>query len=603
MGTDAVQRDLVVFALPGVQSFIEETRSTSEVSAASQIYAALAAKVIESFRDRGDADVILPDYRAEDSPADAGFVPGIPNRIVVSLPVGTGAEAARGAAEAADAAWRGWLADVLGSGRVPDTPGFPRAQWVCVSPASDYASQWSQAQRLLSGRQLVRDFPAVPEEAWRNRQLCTLAPRWPAEDKPPPGVPAHERLLKLSAAGWVKRRWHRLDRKGGFPSTASIASAPYRLAAVAALGNEAVADAVRRLGEAAGQIPDAAPETAVPGLAGVRGAGRWLATSGGPWVYPDSWQLESVAREAGLYRPGRDAEVPADVRELLEPVVQAGRRAAQDLRDAVPAEVPLARYLAVVVQDLDSMGLFLSGRAASLGKEKIIISRNEHRRVSQELLGVAEAQRATLREQEMLGVPVYAGGDDLLACVPAATAIEAAERCHDAVPQSLPSPSTAVLFFHYHASIQRAMAEARLLLHDAKRHVEGKHALAVGYLRRSGAVAMSIQPWTGPGGASSGVLFRRFGRGVAGQLSPRLVTDLERDAGELAALRAENEKRYVAELARLVRRHTDGGRAAAAEAVEALDWLGLRERLDGDAGVARPQVAARVGVFLRQEAR
>lgn len=49
MGTGAAQgdfRDLVIFALPGVQSFIEETRSTCDVSAASQICAALAAKVV-----------------------------------------------------------------------------------------------------------------------------------------------------------------------------------------------------------------------------------------------------------------------------------------------------------------------------------------------------------------------------------------------------------------------------------------------------------------------------------------------------------------------------------------------------------------------------
>jgi hypothetical protein len=608
VGTSAAQgdtRDLVIFALPGVQSFIEEARSTSDVSAASQIYAALAAKVIESFSGRGDTDVILPDHRAEDSPAVGMSVPGIPNRIVLSLPSGSGANAAEDAAKAANRAWRGWLADVMGPGNAPETPGFPRLQWVCVEaePGSDYVSQWDQAQRLLAGRQLVRDFPLVPDGQWRNRELCALAPRWPAQDEPPPGIPAHEQNLKLSGVGWVKHRWHRLNKLDGFPSTASIASAPYRLAVLGNLENQAVGNAARRLLDAVSKIPGTVPETAVPGLAGTRGAGRWLATSGGPWVYPGSWQLESVAREAGLYRPGRDPEVPASTRQRLEPVIQDGSRAAQDLLDAMPADVPLARYLAVVVQDLDSLGLFLSGKVPDQRGQGITVSRDGHRRVSRELLGVAEAQRAVLCEQSLLGVPVYAGGDDLLAFLPASTALEAAQRCHDAVSLSLTFASTAVLFFHYHASIQRAMSEARLLLKEAKKRVEGKHALAIGYLRRSGATAMSIQPWTGRDGASSVALFRRFARGGAEQLSPRLVTDLERDAGELAALRAENEKRYVAELARLVRRHTDGGTPVTAEAVEALDWLGLHERLDGNAGVARPQVAARVGVFLRQEAR
>jgi hypothetical protein len=604
--------DLVIIALPGVQSFIEETRSTSDVSAASQIYAALAGRVVESLHGGGDVDVIFPGSPVTADASRGGGssgVPGIPNRIVASLPAGTGVAAAGKAVNAAGSAWRGWLSDVLGAaGGIPETPGFPRLQWVCVPAVpGGYREQWDQAQRLLTARRLVRDFPAVPDEQWRRRVLCTLSPRWPAEEKAPPRVPAHEKDLKLSAVGWVKHRWHHISGQDGFPSTASIASAPYRLAVLRQLGNEAVRDAARRLQAAAGQVPGTSPETAVPGLAGQRDADRWFATSGGPWVYQDTWQLDSLAREAGLFRPGRDAEVPASVRQQLEPVVEAGRKAARDLGDAVaalPGEMPpLARYLAVVVQDLDSMGLFLSGKGRSQDGKTISISEDEHRRVSQELVDVAAVQRAMLCDEVLLGVPVYAGGDDLLAFVPASTALAAAERCHDVIVPSLPSASTAVLFFHYHASIQRAMAQARSLLKDAKKHVEGKHALAVGYLRRSGASAMSIQPWAGQDDASSTGLFGLFARGGAQQLSPRLVSDLERDAGELAALRAVSEKRYRAELARLIRRHTEGGEAVTSAAVDALDWLGLHERLEGGTGAARPQVPARVGVFLRQEAR
>jgi hypothetical protein len=44
-------------------------------------------------------------------------------------------------------------------------------------------------------------------------------------------------------------------------------------------------------------------------------------------------------------------------------------------------------------------------------------------------------------EQAPLDMSVYAGGDDPLAFVPASTALDAAQRCHDTVPQSLPSVS------------------------------------------------------------------------------------------------------------------------------------------------------------------
>jgi hypothetical protein len=133
--------------------------------------------------------------------------------------------------------------------------------------------------------------------------------------------------------------------------------------------------------------------------------------------------------------------------------------------------------------------------------------------------------------------------------------------------------------------------------------VPGKHGLAVGYLRRSGASAVSIQPWPGPGNQDSAGLFGLFARGKEGRLSPRLAADLQRDADELAGLARVSERLYLAELGCLVRRHTgkeSGGGAAGAGIAEALDWLGRHEYAPD--GVPGPHAAAQVGVFLRQEA-
>jgi CRISPR-associated protein Cmr2 len=212
-----------------------------------------------------------------------------------------------------------------------------------------------------------------------------------------------------------------------------------------------------------------------------------------------------------------------------------------------------------------------------------------------------------LKTEQLLAVPVYAGGDDLLAFAPASTAIDAAQACHAEIPPTLPTASTAVLFFHYHASIQQAMRQARSLLEHAKEAVRGKHALAVGYLRRSGVGAASIQPWTAQDG-SSAELFGLFAREREPRLSPRLLADLQRDAGELAGLAEVSERLrrplYAAELTRLVRRHAgadaSGHREAIGQIAGALDWLGRNERGRRPPG---PQLAARVGVFLRQEAR
>lgn len=634
------QDDLVVVALPGVQQFIAEARSTSDVAAASGIYSALAEQAIAVFRDHADGTLVLP-ARAE-APAGApglrdGAKPGMPNRVVALFPAGTGTGAARQAAHAVEEAWEAFVRQALRLGDsdpVPQTPGFPRVQWVCV-PAMQggYETQWREAHRLLAARRRVRDFAAVPQEQWRRRALCSLAPRWPAEPAAPPGVRDQDKNTPLSAVGWVKRQW----RKAGFPSTASIASAPYRQEVLRRLDDPEVSAAVHNLMDAVDRLVGAArglggrPETPVPGLEPLvpdSGQGQRFAISGGPWVYPDRWQAESLARQAGLLgtaREPRTAREAQEARERIRPLAEAGRKATRGLLEVMGEQgsmPPLASYLAVVVQDLDGMGLFLSGRAGSGEGKKIEVNPNEHGRVSRDLLRVAARQDAALRKDTLLGVPVYAGGDDLLAFTPASTALAAAQECHDAIPPSrLPHASTAVLFFHYHASIQHAMSEARKLLDEAKDRVPGKHALAVGYLRRAGVREASIQPWPGRDEKSSAELFGMFGAGRG--LSPRLVADLERDADELASLLDNSETVYQAELARLVRRHTKSGPGPVTagrgdedgQAARALDWLGRHEcapRESGRAGrvrpqvaegAARPHVAARVGVFLRQEAR
>jgi hypothetical protein len=71
-------------------------------------------------------------------------------------------------------------------------------------------------------------------------------------------VPRHDKDAKLSAVGWVKRTWRRVHDDNGFPSTTSIASAPYRQGILASLADETVAAALSALAQAA-QVIDAPP--------------------------------------------------------------------------------------------------------------------------------------------------------------------------------------------------------------------------------------------------------------------------------------------------------------------------------------------------------
>lgn len=594
------ERDLVIVALPAVQRFITEAKTTSDVASASEIYSALAERVVAVFQERPGHDLVLP---AGTAAAPDLRAPGMPNRAVARFPEGTGAAAAAAASVAVHDMWRDWLRRALRpkDGVLPPTPGFPKIQWVCVPPDPDgYPAQWKKAQRLLDARKRVRDFAPVPEEEWRRRALCSLSPRWPAEPKAPPRTPRHDRESKLSAVGWVKRSWRRENGREGFPSTSSISSAPYRQAVLRELGgSDEIRQAVEAL-EKAAVILEAPPETPVPGLLiPDSGVGRWLGRSGGPWVYPDRWQRDTLVRQAPDADPAR-----------LARAADAGAAAARGLRTLMAERgVPLTSYLAVVVQDIDGMGRFLGGTEAvnAAGEKiKILVSPNEGRRLSRVLVTLAEEQSGLVRDPDLLGVPVYAGGDDLLAFVPAATALRAAERANRAIPADLPTASTAVLYFHQSSSIQHAMSTARRLLDEAKEKVPGKHGLTVGFLRRSGTSESTVQPWRGPDERSTAALLGVFAGDAGHPLSPNLATDLARDADELAGLLEASDRVYRAELGRLVRRHSGGPASAgtAQEAADALYWLGTRERgHDEDAGEKPgPHIAARVAVFLRQEA-
>jgi hypothetical protein len=142
-------------------------------------------------------------------------------------------------------------------------------QRACV-PASvgGYHEQWRQAQRLLAARRRIWDFTGIPDDGWRQHALCSLAPRWPAEDSAPPGVPPHDEDTALSLVGWMKRRWAYLNDEDGFPSTASIASAPYRGAVLEHLADEDVRAALADFARAARAV-ETAPEAPVPGLAAI----------------------------------------------------------------------------------------------------------------------------------------------------------------------------------------------------------------------------------------------------------------------------------------------------------------------------------------------
>lgn len=561
--------DLVVISLSGVQVFITESRTTADVANASDIVGRLASLVAARF---SDEELVIP---------HSARVPDVPNRIVALVAPGTGTERAREAVAAARQAWASWVERLFSSAR--ETPGFPDLMWAVAPAPGDYASQWEQVHTTLAARKRVRTFDFT-EAA--DVGPCSLAPRWAAERKAPQGVPDHEQDQVLSAAGWVKRRWHAhpalpSSSTTGFASTSSIASTPYRIRVLQAWDLPGVRQNAVALHDAARAVMGTDRfrfrEAPVPAVRLHRREGeiaRWWENGAGPCVWPDAWQEERLIREYGV---GGHQVDPAAIRR--------GRAAATALQESLGVEPN--PYYAVVVADLDGLGKVLSADPDPA----------RHRALSLRLGELAREQRREVEEGQ--GVAVYAGGDDLLAFVPAATALEIAAACRGRAGSDPATLSCAVLFVHHNGSLRQAILQAQELLADAK-SVPGKNAVAVGYLTGSGSRAATVRPWEAHPVGDALQALRTFRPAdalhAAGGLSPRLLNDLYRERWALADLASVDRGRvYAKEVARLVVRH--GG---SEEDARVLVGLGACEHAASEWAPV-PLEAAKVAVFLRRQ--
>jgi CRISPR-associated protein len=593
-------RDLVMITLAGVQRFISESRSTADLHAGSSIVSELAVRMVKSaLKFDADVDLVLPSPEAKGS---------TPNRLVVRVAAGKGADLAEHMAGAARGAWREYevrpwqprgdnatwetspaiLANATDAATaVPRTPGFPAIQWVAVPSAeAGYEAQWDRAAAALRARKHIRDFAFAPVDQMR---MCSLTGRWTAMPEPPDGAWNVRRNEQLSVAGHAKRAFSRKARQG-FPSTWSIASAPYRAAIIeAAARDEGLRAAVEnlrnylndflgaveqqdsaKLGRRSGQ-PPGMPSSDDRVL-------TWLREAEGAWCAPSTWDAATLRYRYDL-EGIPDEDYCGAVRDEASKL--AGVAAHRGL-------APLTSYLAVVVQDADRMGVRLGRFPRDCDPLKW------HNDVSAALATAARRQRDTIEAPGSLGKVVYAGGDDLLALVPAATALSSVRAANAAFCEVMgkvldePTASAAIVFFHAAWPLQSAIEAARRLLEEAKD--AGRPGLGLAVLRRGGERNRLVLPWADPADGRTPMLshVETLASSLGGEdagLSGRLAAGLERDQ---AALDTLGPTWLARELSRRCLRH--GGDAAAGEALLALsyeDAMGRRRVPDAAVTVAR----------------
>lgn len=598
----------VALTIGGVQEFIGAARRTIDLWTASRLMSHLSQAAAEAI----GGQLVLPGPTA----SGAAF----PNRVVATVPVGTAAERAEAGAAATRRRWNELATAVhglnAGDGKLaPSLATFPDVRWVAWEPPEGSTGDLIEAWRLLGealvARKRAHTFPAY---TGLGRQVCSLCGLRDRCD--PPGGLNRRRGEELCAVCAVKRDAKALSHSLGdslvrFPSTASIASAPFRRRVIDALalpesaGLQAAMEkhrqAVEALRTAFPALSVSTPHGAYPGLDTSTGAraGQAKATASdwasldGTWCYPDSWSVESIKREL-------PSDPPPDKVEALTKACSNGRTALSHLMSELLALTDVsstpATYLALLAQDADHMGDRIRLGLAGAQYDPAAWLRD----VSTALMASADKQSSAV--EGLLGRTVYAGGDDLLALLPLSSALEAAGTCNQLfldrlrplVPRA--SASAALLCFHISYPLQEAVQRARDALHEAKG--AGRDRLAVVVLRRGGERARTMLPWEQRGRSAAGTL-AGLAAGFGAGLSAGLMTDMAAERHGLAGLSGPT-RGHRQELARLVGRH---GPSHLLDLVNHLEPLkprgGPLGPEDIDAWVDGLQVAR----FLSQEAR
>lgn len=406
-----------------------------------------------------------------------------------------------------------------------------------------------------------------------------------------------------------------------FPSTYSIASAPFRWRLMHALEGWPARDRVA-LQRAAERWVRAVndllredclsftpPGNLLPGLSIRRPpVPAEVLTLDGQWFYESSYQAETAWLD---HYPERDSS--SDKKKQLEARLPIAFDAYRRMREQISAGP--SSYYAVLRLDGDQMGKWLTGRHPDMPRlTELVAAPNElqggrplypalHGELSRRLAGLALALH-DLVETTYLGRVVYSGGDDLLAFLPVQTAlpclraVERLVRSHQHLGSKV-TVSAGLVITHVRAPLSLALREAHAAEEAAKKSAENgsdthepSAYFAVHVLERSGAPLRVTLPWR----ITSSYAARRDPVDTIATLwlllDPREAaarghTDpLQSDSNPL--LRLTVARRLEAELAEL------GGRSELAEHDDKLTEL-FRERVRTLLAVASMPTTVRAG--------
>ena len=514
-----------------------------------------------------------------------------------------------------------------------------------VNSGTFYGRLHILADRGFDGRKRLRDFPQVEEEGEKD----TISGRRSALR--PAGAGGRQDLRqywqdvaqalrrqgryhevkpdgseRLSAVAAVKRFAHweyfrpKLGLEGGFPSTSRMAAAPFYVSLLEEMdANRDLAQAVERHLASLADIgfPALSEEAARRSLPYLEARAHtdlaWrLLRYDADVLFEQTFMLEKLKREY----------IDAPTEQMAATALASCRALLQAASEAKIAPPP--RYYGVLRFDADEMGHWLGGdpeRLPELGQAfhpdtlaafEALPSASEWRQV----LGTARPLSASLHnsislalanfalscvrqvvERRYPGRVVYAGGDDVLALLPAKSVLAAARELRalfsgearvslngdewDVEPLFGDTACTGYLHVgdkwlltmgpkargsagialaHHTYPLDAVLATVRRAERRAKK-VYGRDALCVVALKRSGEKVRVGSKWRYDGLDAVGLMERLRGYFLEGALASRLAYDVEMEARGLVDLPDAQRAR----IAWLVRRHRDKEKLADSE--------------------------------------
>ena len=515
---------LVIFTFSPIQSFIAEARRVADLYVGSRVLCELAKAAAQAF---GEKQLIYPASLGEDTP----------NLLVARVPA---TEAAALAARAEGALRQRWqqlareARDRFATEKKAPTDATWDAIWTQqtnavwdvfwvasdILEASDagYRAAYRLARDALDAVKRSRLFDAATEMGDKDSLSGQRTALYTAEQMAKPYWTMVSQLdtvksselrpfgrERLDALGVVKR-FSRLSDFSQFFSTSSVATADFLERARPHLRpyNEVVRKLLYRY------------------LYPVRNDPDW--PYDGDLLFMETLAANRLQDSYGINPDTIDESLLATARTVLARVY--------GLAKSRPSA-----YYAIIQLDGDSIGRHISSLLSQEQPE------SAHRSFSRHLTEFATEAKDLVRT----GFAIYNGGDDVLALTPLRNAIPLAQTLAASFyTLTNVSASAGIAITHHLSPLSAALVAARQAEREAKQ-VDGKAAMCIKVLKRSGETVTARSSWDALGNNLAGVI-EHF---ESGSLSSRLIYDVKRATyavGEAGAM-------FQAELRRLLARH------------------------------------------------